>query len=128
LLLKMPGRNGVLTLRGDLKKSYDCNQEAIQYASTSRVPDASAEVLAAYSNSLKLSWTSRRRRRVNRASSRRARWLSRRSSSKKAIHLRQPSSARAWVTNRNSRSSVSCGLTETYSHGSHRICQGCPRS
>jgi hypothetical protein len=30
-----------------LKKSYDCNQEAIQYASTSCVPDASAEVLAA---------------------------------------------------------------------------------
>jgi hypothetical protein len=29
LLLKMPGRSGVLTLRGDLKKSYDCNQEAI---------------------------------------------------------------------------------------------------
>jgi hypothetical protein len=25
LLLKMPGRIGVLTLRGDLKKSYDCN-------------------------------------------------------------------------------------------------------
>jgi hypothetical protein len=47
LLLKMPGRSGVLTLRGDLKKSYDCNQEAIQYASTSRVPDASGEVLAA---------------------------------------------------------------------------------
>jgi hypothetical protein len=47
LLLKMPGRSGVLTLRVDLKKSYDCNQEAIQYASTSRVPDASGEVLAA---------------------------------------------------------------------------------
>jgi hypothetical protein len=47
LLLKMPGRSGVLTLRGDLKKSYDCNQEAIQYASTTRVPDASGEVLAA---------------------------------------------------------------------------------
>jgi hypothetical protein len=29
LLLKMPGQSGVLTLRGDLKKSYDCNQEAI---------------------------------------------------------------------------------------------------
>jgi hypothetical protein len=28
-----------------LKKSYDCNQEAIQYASTTRVPDASGEVL-----------------------------------------------------------------------------------
>jgi hypothetical protein len=24
LLLKMPGQSGVLTLRGDLKKSYDC--------------------------------------------------------------------------------------------------------
>jgi hypothetical protein len=47
LLLKMPGRSGVLTLQGDLKKSYDCNQEAIQYALTSRVPDASEEVLAA---------------------------------------------------------------------------------
>jgi hypothetical protein len=30
-----------------LKKSYDCNQEAIQYASTTHVPDASWEVLAA---------------------------------------------------------------------------------
>jgi hypothetical protein len=47
LLLKMPGLSGVLTLRGDLKKSYDCNQEAIQYASTTHVPDASGEVLAA---------------------------------------------------------------------------------
>jgi hypothetical protein len=47
LLLKMPRQSGVLTLRGDLKKSYDCNQEASQYASTTRVPDASGEVLAA---------------------------------------------------------------------------------
>jgi hypothetical protein len=47
LLLKMPGRIEVLTLRGDLKKSYDCNQEAINYASTTRVLDASGEILAA---------------------------------------------------------------------------------
>jgi hypothetical protein len=47
LLLKMPGLSGVLTLRGDLKKSYDCNQEVIQYASTTCVPDASGEVLTA---------------------------------------------------------------------------------
>jgi hypothetical protein len=47
LLLKMPGRSGVLTLRGDLKKSYDCNQEAIQYALTTHVPDAPGEVLTA---------------------------------------------------------------------------------
>jgi hypothetical protein len=47
LLLKMLGRSGLLTLWGDLKKSYDCNPKAIQYASTARVPDASGEVLAA---------------------------------------------------------------------------------
>jgi hypothetical protein len=47
LLLKMLGLSGVLTLRGDLKKSYDCNQEAIQYSSTTRVPDVSREILAA---------------------------------------------------------------------------------
>jgi hypothetical protein len=41
----MPGISGILTLRGDLKKSYDCNQEAIQYASTTRVPHASGQVL-----------------------------------------------------------------------------------
>jgi hypothetical protein len=43
----MPGKTGVLTLHGDLKKSYDFNQEAIEYATTSRVPEPSAEVLAA---------------------------------------------------------------------------------
>jgi hypothetical protein len=47
LLLKMLGKTGVLTLCSDLKKSYDCDQEAIEYAPTSRVPEPSAEVLAA---------------------------------------------------------------------------------
>ncbi|XP_025791825.1 uncharacterized protein LOC112873009 [Panicum hallii] len=44
LLLKMPGKIGVLTFRGDLKKSYDCDQEAIEYASITRVPEASSVV------------------------------------------------------------------------------------
>jgi hypothetical protein len=43
----MPGKTGVLTLHGDLKKLYDCDQEAIEYATTSRVPEPSAEVLIA---------------------------------------------------------------------------------
>jgi hypothetical protein len=47
LLLKMPGKIGVLTFRGDLKKSYDCDQEAIEYPATSRVPEPSAEILTA---------------------------------------------------------------------------------
>jgi hypothetical protein len=46
LLLKMPGKTGVLKLHGDLKKSYDCIQEAIENATTSRMPEPSAEVLA----------------------------------------------------------------------------------
>jgi hypothetical protein len=42
LLLKMPGKTGVLTLYGVLKKSYDYDQEAIEYAMTSRMPEPSA--------------------------------------------------------------------------------------
>jgi hypothetical protein len=45
LLLKIPGQSWVLTLQGNLKKSYDC--KAIQYALTMRVPDALGEVLTA---------------------------------------------------------------------------------
>jgi hypothetical protein len=47
LPLKMPGKTGVLLFRGDLKKSYDSNQEAIEYAMTSRVLEPSVEVLIA---------------------------------------------------------------------------------
>jgi hypothetical protein len=46
-LLKMPGKTGVLAFCGDLKKSYDCDQEAIEYASTTRMPKPSSEVFAA---------------------------------------------------------------------------------
>jgi hypothetical protein len=47
LLQKMPGKIGVLTFRGDLKKSYNYDQEAIEYASTTCVQEPSAEVFAA---------------------------------------------------------------------------------
>jgi hypothetical protein len=47
LLLKIPGKTGVLTFHCDLKKSYDCDQEATEYAATSRVPEPSAEVFTA---------------------------------------------------------------------------------
>ena len=46
LLLKMPGKIGVLTFRGDLQKSFECEKEAITYASTNRLPDTAGEVLA----------------------------------------------------------------------------------
>ena len=46
LLLKMPGKTGVLTFRGDLQNSPECEKEAITYASTNRLPDTAGEVLA----------------------------------------------------------------------------------
>jgi hypothetical protein len=52
LLLKMPRKSGVLTFRGDLKKSYDYDQEAIKYISIARVPNPSSEVLVAAQTAL----------------------------------------------------------------------------
>ena len=46
-LLKMPGNTGVFSLRGDLLKSFECNKEAIDHASTIRVPSSVSEILAA---------------------------------------------------------------------------------
>jgi hypothetical protein len=47
LLLKMPSKTSILTLCGNQKKSYDCDLEAIEYATTSRAPEPFAEVLTA---------------------------------------------------------------------------------
>jgi hypothetical protein len=47
VLLKMPGKIGVLTFPGNLKKSYDCDQEAIEYASTTLMAEPSAKVFVA---------------------------------------------------------------------------------
>jgi hypothetical protein len=47
LLLKMPGKTRVLTFHGNLKKLYDCDQEAIKYAMTSCMLEPSAEVFIA---------------------------------------------------------------------------------
>ena len=46
LLLKMPGPNGVLSLRGDLRRSYTCDKEAIDFAVQSASNVAQKEVLA----------------------------------------------------------------------------------
>ena len=47
LLLKMPGNTGVLSLRGELLKSFECDKEAIDHAATIRVPSSVSEILAA---------------------------------------------------------------------------------
>jgi hypothetical protein len=46
LVLKMSGPNGVLVLQGDLKRSYDCDTEAVEFAVTTQVPNAMMEIFA----------------------------------------------------------------------------------
>ena len=43
----MPGNTGVLSLHGDLLKSFECDKEAIDHAATIRVPSSISEILAA---------------------------------------------------------------------------------
>jgi len=43
----MPGNTGVLSLRGDLLKSFEYDKEAIDHAATIRVPSSVSEILAA---------------------------------------------------------------------------------
>jgi hypothetical protein len=40
LVLKMPSLVGVLSLRGDLKISFDCDTEAVELTATNQVPNA----------------------------------------------------------------------------------------
>jgi hypothetical protein len=47
LLLKMPGNTGVLSLRGDLLKSFECDKEEIDHAATIWDPSSVSEMLAA---------------------------------------------------------------------------------
>src|SRR5579883_1862234 len=46
LVLKMPAPKGVLSLRGDLRRSFDCDKEAIELAATSSAAAQQREVLS----------------------------------------------------------------------------------
>jgi hypothetical protein len=46
LVLKMPSPVGVLSLQGDLKISFDCDTKAVEFATTSQVPNAMMEIYA----------------------------------------------------------------------------------
>jgi hypothetical protein len=47
LVLKMPSLDGVLSLQGDLKISFDCDTETVELAATNQVPNAMMEIYAA---------------------------------------------------------------------------------
>jgi hypothetical protein len=84
LLLKMLGKSGVLTFYGDLKKSYDCDQEVIEYGSTTRVPDSLSE----RSSSPSQGWRSRQRKRTSPRCRPPGTSYSRQSSCRRATHPR----------------------------------------
>jgi hypothetical protein len=44
LLLKMLGPHGVLSFRGDLKRAFDCDVQAIQIAATTKAADHREEI------------------------------------------------------------------------------------
>ena len=46
LLLMMPGNSGVLSLCGELLKSFECDKEAIDHAATTWDPSSVSEILA----------------------------------------------------------------------------------
>ena len=127
LLLKMPGNSGVLSLRGDLLKSFECDNEAIDHAATTRVPSSVSEIFAAAKElSLKESMPSKKptQSSVKPTSD----------VGTKIIQLQEGDDSKIAIigaglgANRNSSSSTSLGPTETYSRGNQWICQGCPRS
>jgi hypothetical protein len=47
LVLKMPSPDGVLSLQGDLKISFDCDTEAVEPTATNQVPNAMMEIYIA---------------------------------------------------------------------------------
>jgi hypothetical protein len=47
LVLKMPSPAGVLTLQGDLKISFNYDNEAVELAATNQVPNAMIKIFAA---------------------------------------------------------------------------------
>jgi hypothetical protein len=44
LLLKMPGPHEVLSLRGDLKRAFDCNIQVIQIVAKAQAADDRKEI------------------------------------------------------------------------------------
>jgi hypothetical protein len=44
LLLKMPGPNGVLSLRGDLKHAFDCDVQAIQITAKAQAANGREQI------------------------------------------------------------------------------------
>jgi hypothetical protein len=126
LVLKMTSPAGVLSLQGDLKISHDCDTEAVEIASTNQVPNVMMEIYAA-SKKLAPSELDILEKSDNANKPQPPEQVQ-----VKTIDLGTDDNSKTttigWASTRNrkTRSSASCGLTETSSRGNQRTCQGCP--
>jgi hypothetical protein len=119
MILKMPGPQGIITVRADVQGAAKCFRVAIQAALTTK-PLATSSVQA--NSKLEEDLTVPRTRLKLRPLCVRLK-KPKGSTSGSLMNARPPSSAPAWMTNRKARSSSSCKITETYSHGNLRICR-----
>jgi hypothetical protein len=119
MILKMPGPQGIITVRADFQGAAECFRVAIQAVLTTKPSTTSStqanskpeEDLAAPANEAQVATsmrTTEETKRINLDS---------------LMSARLPSSAPAWTINRKARSSSFCKITETYSHGNLRICR-----
>jgi hypothetical protein len=119
MILKMPGPQGIITVRADFQGAVECFQGAVQVALTTgprqlppHMQTSSRRRSSQYQLTKLKPWPLYDRLRRLRGST----WDS-------PMSARLPSSVPASTTNRKARSSGSYKITDTYSHGNLRICQ-----
>jgi hypothetical protein len=111
MILKMPGPQGIIIMRADFQSTAECFRVAIQAALTTKPPTTSSvQANSKPEEDLAIP--------ANEAQAVTSMWTT-----GSLMNARLPSSALAWTTNRKARSSSSRKITETYSHGSLRICR-----
>jgi hypothetical protein len=119
MILKMPEPQGIITVRADFQGAAECFRVAIQSALTTN-----PRRLLLRRRTLSLRKTSRyprTRLKLRPLCGRLKR--PKESTLGSLMNAKPPSSAPVWMTNRKARSSSSCKITETYSHGNLQICR-----
>jgi hypothetical protein len=120
MILKMPGPQGIIIVRADFQGAAECFRVAIQAALTTK-PSATSSVQANSKPSRRPSQYPQMKHKPRPLCGRLKKPKG--STSGSLTNARLPSSAPSWMTNRKARSSSSCKITETYSHGNLRICR-----
>jgi hypothetical protein len=119
MILKMLGPQGIITVRADFQGAAECFRVAIQAALTTK----SSAVSLTLANSKPEEDLAVPANEAQATTSMRPTEETKRIKLGSLMNARLPSSALAWTTNRKSRSSSFCKITEIYSHGNLRICR-----